>query len=820
MLNVNKIFPWLSIRNKLLIAFGGLSILPVLFIGMYGLFSNIQTMRHAALEDLTSDVQTTREKTANFFSDVSSDLRVIQNSPSVASMENFLSSETPIPQYTCDQVGKELLSLVKIKGVYYQFRVLDENGDERLRVECTNPNDQIKTFRIVPRRELQQTPTSYYFLFIDSTHTNRITITPAEVRFDNNQQIPVISFAIPLRHKNSIAGMVIANVFEKDFIRVIENKQNFSFHPKVMLVTGDGHYLYHSERKKNWNHLLATREEDKFQRDYPASVTQTVLSGGTGTMEEGTDEIISYAPLFPAEKNNGRFESISKFTVPVYEVESVPESEITLQAHSFATVFVGFTVLFLFTAIGLGLVATRQFTRPIAQLESGAEIITRGNYRHRLTVRTNDEIGKLADQFNVMATSLEEHEEEILRHRNKLEEMVEEKTHQLYEEKTKLQALLDNVPSAFILLDNQYRIQTASAAFEGLTSVPLQAVKGKDCSTLFGSDGECKECLCRKAVERGTAQNRIEHLVEKDHGERFIERIAIPMRENNKTNSILQIVTDVTKRKRFEQELVYTEKLTAAGEMSSFVAHEFRNSLTSIKMIMQLLRESKRITRTEKKSLNVALDSMSHMERIVIELLDFAKPKLMQKTSADINTIVSECLEFIKSHVKGKRITIEKKLESPLGNLLLDISQVKESIINVLLNSIQSMEKTHTISTRGTISVVTRREHLKQTMRDLAFGRSDPDMESGQGQSEIILTKGSPCIVIEITDSGPGMGKEQLARIFDPFFTTKVNGTGLGLPMVKRTINAHGGIVLIESKPGKGTTVHIYLPVQNEIYSA
>jgi signal transduction histidine kinase len=86
----------------------------------------------------------------------------------------------------------------------------------------------------------------------------------------------------------------------------------------------------------------------------------------------------------------------------------------------------------------------------------------------------------------------------------------------------------------------------------------------------------------------------------------------------------------------------------------------------------------------------------------------------------------------------------------------------------------------------------------------------------GERHPEIVLEKGSNCAVVEITDTGSGIEKDQLSRIFDPFYTTKINGTGLGLPMVKRTVNAHGGVVTIESKIGKGTTVRIYFPIPYE----
>jgi len=816
MINPNKIFPWLSIRNKLLIAFGGLSILPMIFVGTYGTLSNLRTMKNAALEGLTADVQTTREKAADFLENVSSDLRVIQNTPSMVKWSRESLSANGRYGNELEHVSKELLALAATKPLYYQLRLLDESGDELIRVECANPNDSIKTYRLVPPSELRHSRSAFYFLMINSTSNNKIMIAPAEVEHGSDERIPVMSFVMPLAGVHGLSGIVIANVFEKTFIRVIESKRRFEFNPKVMLVTGDGHYLYHSEKKTDWNRLLASREEDNLQQDYPANIAAAILSGGTGTLAEGANEIISYAPLFGAGNLTGDVEPFSKFSVPVYAVESVPEKSIMGSARSFALLYAGFTAVFLVSAIGLGLLATRQFTRPIAQLESGAEIIAKGNYGHRLQVETNDEIGKLADQFNVMAAALEARDKEILQHRAKLEVMVDQRTRELLEEKTKLQAVLDNVPSAFVLLDKNFRIQTVSAAFEGLTHTALPDVKGRDCGHLFGESGTCIDCLCRKAVERGEAESRIERIIDNGQGERFIERIAIPMKENEEIKSILQIITDVTKRKRLEQELVYTEKLTAAGEMSSFVAHEFRNSLTSIKMILQLLRESKRISRAEKKSLDVALDSMSHMESIVIDLLDFARPKPVKMASGNINDIVDDSLDFVKSHVREKRIEVIKQQEDSLEVLALDVSQIKESIINILLNAIQSMDASPGVNSRATITVVTKRECLNETLRELAFGREIGKEGVGERHPEIVLEKGSRCTVVEISDTGTGIDPEQLSRIFDPFYTTKVNGTGLGLPMVKRTVNAHGGIVTVQSKRGKGTTVRIYFPIHDE----
>ncbi len=559
MINLNKIFPWLSIRNKLLIAFAALSILPLMFVGVYSILSNVRMMKKVALEQLTEDVQTIREKTATFLEDISSDLRVLQNS---SPLESWIHNDGRAPRFVqsaLQQMNKEFLAFAKTKGIYYQFRLIDRSGDELLRVECINPNDSARAYRIVPQPELRQGRESYYFLLIKTVRHNQVTLAPAEVIYKTGERIPVMSFAMPLAGERGFVGILVANVFEKEFIRVIESKKQSEPSRTVILTTGEGHYLYHSEKKKDWNRLLASREEDNLQRDYSPTIAASILSGSEGTLTEGSDEIISYAPLFQQSDLPENPEASPSFSVPVFVIESVSENAIMGPVRSSALTIIGFLVLFLGSAIGLGLLATRQFTRPIAQVQRGAEIIASGSYGHRLHVETHDEIEKLADQFNVMAASLETHEKEIQQHRNRLEEMVERRTGELLEEKTKLQALLDNVPSAFVLLDKAFRIQTVSAAFASLTGFALSDVKDKDCGMIFQDGDVCNECLCRKAMQGGSIESRVEHLVDRIRGERFIERIAIPMKENGNLGSVLQIITDVTKRKRLEQELVHTE---------------------------------------------------------------------------------------------------------------------------------------------------------------------------------------------------------------------------------------------------------------------
>jgi PAS domain S-box-containing protein len=612
----------------------------------------------------------------------------------------------------------------------------------------------------------------------------------------------------------AFAGILVANVLARDLFSVLEGGQHREVNRNVVLVSADGHFLYHSEKKKDWNKLLASREEDNLQNEYPASVVAKIISGTDGTVLDGIDDIISYAPLFPTEGAATDGEVHSRFAMPLFVFESVPKDAIMGPVYSFARKFTGFLFLFFVVAIGLGLLATRQFTKPIAALERGAEIIAKGNYGHRIRVDTRDEIEKLATQFNSMAVSLEAHEREIQQHRTQLEEIVKQRTHELSEEKAKLQAIVNNVPSAFVLLDKEFRIQTASAAIASVTGHLLDDVKGLDCSAVICRNGFCKDCISRRALAAGGIESHIDQTLDQKGDERFIEHTAIPLKENGEIISILEIITDVTERKRLQERLVQTEKLMAVGQMSSLIAHEFRNSLTSIKMILQLQTESKRLSHPDKKSLSVALKSINQMEGIVTDLLNFARPKPMEFSVGSLNDAIDESLSLAQPHINKSGIAVKKRLDPMLPGVLIDTSHFKEALVNIYLNAVQAIDSNAQKAHRKEISIVTRKTRLRNTLKEFYIGGGSEG--AAPAGKDIMLRSGTECAVLEISDTGSGIEQMQFSRIFDPFFTTKSSGTGLGLPMVKRTVNAHGGIIDMRSKTGEGTTFIIYMPLLGE----
>ncbi len=271
---------------------------------------------------------------------------------------------------------------------------------------------------------------------------------------------------------------------------------------------------------------------------------------------------------------------------------------------------------------------------------------------------------------------------------------------------------------------------------------------------------------------------------------------------------------DITQRKQMEKQLIQSEKMVAIGEMSAMIAHEFRNALTSVKMILQLTVESKNLLPNEKKSFGVAINSIYHMEKIVQQLLTFSHPSPTEQTIENINILIQDCLVLIQVEAVKKGITISHNCDSKIPLLLINCSSIKESIVNILFNAIQSFEN-YTKDVKRKITVTTKRMITQEDIRDLSF-YAKPLFTSSKNLNsvnDLIIYQGTECVLIEIKDNGKGMEEECMMRIFQPFFTTKEKGSGLGLPIVKKNINAHAGILDVKSKVNKGTLFRIYLPI-------
>ncbi|MFQ5864033.1 MAG: ATP-binding protein [bacterium] len=792
-ININK-FLKLHIRGKLVIAFAGLSILPVLVVGILGISTNVQSLRQAAIEDLNHDLLAIKERLQAFFQSLEDNIHFITAS---SSFRNFVEVANNHDDLRISRASAkflpDLISFAQRKGIFYQIKFIDNDGDEILALE-----QRQKEYRVLPTEELNKSGTSFYMYLAREIPPNKATFVPVELKTRDSQMLlPGISCIYPV-YTSGFSGLFVFQIYAQTFFKIIEQETPHGPTGKVMLVNADGYYLYHSEKKKAWNQLLASKDIFNLKADYGEEMASQLLASSSDPIYEIDEDIIAHAPLFTEYRGLE-----SEYTI----LKVVSKGDIFAPANTFKKLFFGLLGFFLLTSLFLAYLATRQFTGSIQKLQREVEVIAQGDYHSRVKVQTYDEIEELAHQFNFMAESLEQREAEIARHRKHLEQMVQARTRELQKEKNKLQVILDNVPSGFILVDKDFNILLASAAIKGIIGKPLNRILGRPCYEVIGCSEDRATCSTQKVFGSGKMESQFLQRIGPEGEEQYLEQIAVPLKKDGRVETVLEILTDVTERKRLQDQLIRSEKLATTGEIAAVIAHEMRNSLTSLRMIMQLLTEAEHLNHSDRESLEVALDSLARMERVVKDLLQLARPAQLEKKLESINDILEDSVEFAKHQITRNGIELEVKLEPHLPVLELDREHIKEAMVNLILNASQAMETSGKIRIRSELKTLTRK------LRDLGEVRVAAEENVAVGVQEVVLEKGRQVIKIEVQDSGCGIPGEHLKRVFDPFFTTKVNGTGLGLSFVKRVVNEHGGIVKAESQFGKWSCFTIYIPV-------
>ncbi len=790
---LNKIIPFLSIRKKLIIAFALLSTIPLLFFGVVGIYQSMESMRKIALENLSHNVEIINERAQNFITNINDDIRYLTNTGEFKAFFNTNDRRNKNTVNDSYQISKQILGFVSSRKMYYQIRFISAETNELFRIQKSDT-----FYRIIPKDKLSEGSFKYYFILTEKSDKQVISIVPTELIDEKNQTIPAISFALKIfDDSGKFAGILIADIFAKELFQVLEHNTQLIFGQNIVIVNSEGNYLYHSEKKKNWNSLLAHKTEENIFDKYPNKITDAIFSGNSGFISDDDDEIIAYVPLFITSFIEG---------TSYFIFEKANKKNIFAQARSFAYISIIFIAIFLLISIPMGLLATNQIVKPLKELKKGAEIIAQGNYSHKLNIHTNDEIEELAYQFNLMAKVLAEREQQLADHQKELETTVIERTSELNSEKEKIQVILDNVPSAFLLIDSDQKILTASAAIKEIAGVEPQDIVNKNCSSVIGNDLFCKNCSLKLTGSGEKVTSFVDSKEDNEGGTCHIEHVSILLSLADNKPAVLEILTDITDRKKTEEHLIKLEKLITIGETTALIAHEFRNSLTSVKMFIQLQKE-KSGTQDDMESLNLSLNSIARMEKIVNNLLGFSRAVNPILAPGDINMIIDECLLFVQPQFRKKNISVKKMLKPSLPKILMDENLLKEGIINLVINA------EHAISAGGEMSISTDFVIQKKEITDFAYLENVKQSKSS-GRYKIKLPKGSKLIKIEIHDNGIGITEQNLRKIFDPFFTTKSGGSGLGLVMVKRTINQHGGVVLVESSPDAGTTFKILLPIR------
>jgi signal transduction histidine kinase len=222
-----------------------------------------------------------------------------------------------------------------------------------------------------------------------------------------------------------------------------------------------------------------------------------------------------------------------------------------------------------------------------------------------------------------------------------------------------------------------------------------------------------------------------------------------------------------------EREVLRAEQLAAVGQVAAGVAHELRNPLTSVKMLVQTALENRSGNGLPREDLNLMEHEIRRMEQCIQMFLDFARPPQCERRRADLVQVVRRAMALVEGRARRQKVTLQADLPQQPIHLMIDPEQIHQVVLNLLLNSLDALP-------RG-------------------------------GTARLELSMGKE-IEVRVSDSGPGIPSRISDRLFEPFVSSKETGMGLGLSICKRLIEAHGGAIRGENSPEGNAVFSFTLP--------
>jgi two-component system sensor histidine kinase HydH len=334
--------------------------------------------------------------------------------------------------------------------------------------------------------------------------------------------------------------------------------------------------------------------------------------------------------------------------------------------------------------------------------------------------------------------------------------------------------VVTSLPVGLIATGRDGKIAFFNETAERITGVNLNDARGRD------PDEVLPVHLCGLKERLNKGQTILEEEMECAFGDDKPVPLSVSaskiVNEEGDFVGTIVILRDLGEVRSLQEEIRRKEKLAAVGSLAAGIAHEIRNPLSSIKGLATYFGNKFAETDEDKESAGVMVREVDRLNRVISELLEFARPSELKLKQANINELLEHSVRLVQQDAKSNNIELNFSASDALPPVLLDPDRFSQALLNLYLNAIQAMDEGGVLSVKSTLG------------------------EEGE-------------IKIEIADTGRGIHPEDLNKIFDPYFTTKTKGTGLGLAIVHKIVETHGGDIKIRSIPEKGTVFTISLPV-------
>ena len=327
---------------------------------------------------------------------------------------------------------------------------------------------------------------------------------------------------------------------------------------------------------------------------------------------------------------------------------------------------------------------------------------------------------------------------------------------------------VDAISQAICIVDAHGTVRRANRVFAELIQTPVTAIPGRPWLGLLPP--AWSDPVARAIAESAATS------VEIRAAERVLLLTAIPMAE---PGSAVLVFEDQTDRRRLQEQLIQSEKMSAIGQLIAGVAHDLNNPLASVVGFSDFLAEAG-VPASLEEPLQVIRQEAERAATIVKNLLSFARSQEGERARQPIQQLLDSTLVLLRNQLMAHKVEATLDVEPGLPDVEVNANQIKQVFVNLINNACQAIAS-----------------------------------DAPSGRIWITAKRAQDVIAVSVTDSGPGISEEVAARVFEPFFTTKPEGegTGLGLSICQGILKEHGGRITLESRPGSGATFTVELPV-------
>ncbi|WNM61417.1 ATP-binding protein [Candidatus Nitrospira neomarina] len=419
----------------------------------------------------------------------------------------------------------------------------------------------------------------------------------------------------------------------------------------------------------------------------------------------------------------------------------------------------------------------RSITGPLTTLVKAVENVSGGNIPNIPVFQRGDEIGELTKVMQTMGTQIRNHIRRIEQSEQELRTLNQDLT----SSEAKYRGIVDYAPIGIFTAKKDHLIFSNRQNWVLAGRNPDEVLDPEHMwEAIHPDDREGVRETFQDAVHQSEPFERVLRFLHPDGAVRKVLCRAVPIQDHGGQTMVYQgFNVDITALEYMRAQLNRSDRLATLGQMAAGIAHEIRNPLVGIGSTTTLLMEDFPDGDSRHEDLVTILKETRRLDRIVNQIVDFARPRDLLPVTFQLQDLIQESLQVLNEPIKQMDIQIDFHPPAKLHSIQADRDQLKQVLLNVIQNAVEAM------SEGGCLRLSVEEETIERI----------------------------PGLRITVQDNGKGISPSALPRIFEPFFTTgKHRGTGLGLPICRNIIEAHGGEIHAESQSGIGTTMTWWLP--------